>query len=478
MSEEQKTPNPIERHRSLGEALKELFTAVRKWFFDLVNLDEGADPEGTIIAIHNNKRMRGSNAWLLICSIMIASLGLDLNSPAVIIGAMLISPLMSPILGIGMAIGINDRETLFISLQHFGIAIAIALITSTFYFAITPLGEFTDEIQARTAPTLLDGLVAIFGGLAGIISATRKDKSNAIPGVAIATALMPPLCVTGYGLSHGNWTVMINSFYLFFLNSFFITLTTYVIIRLLNFPMKSYQNRKEARRTRALLIIFSLIIIIPSTRILFNLLVERQENRKVQAFIDDYFGPGKPTKCIDYSLIFGDSTNQLILELLGKSIPEDSLTIYYSGLQEYKVENTTLSIIQDSDIGLDRINKLQSELNSLGELANQFETIQSVKNEQELKMENLQIQIDSLIADTIPFQQICQEAKIFIPEIQKMGFAKATTSDFKTDAFDFPILLVEWPKNMNRYTRREAEKKLLVFVKNRAQLDTLQIVRY
>ena len=178
------------------KSMSQLFQEFKDFFEDLFDLKDGMDERGSIINIINNKEMKGANAVLLMCSIMVASLGLDLNSPAVIIGAMLISPLMSPILGVGLGFGINDKETLFISLQHFFLALAIALITSYLYFKITPFGALTDEIKGRTAPNLLDGLVAIFGGTAGIISITRKDKSNAIPGVAIATALMPPLCLS------------------------------------------------------------------------------------------------------------------------------------------------------------------------------------------------------------------------------------------------------------------------------------------
>jgi uncharacterized hydrophobic protein (TIGR00271 family) len=188
------TPSPIKTNKSIGTLLKELWQATFQWFKDLLNLKEGANQEEMIkLEIRNNKKIRGSNAWLLMCSIMIASLGLDLDSPAVIIGAMLISPLMSPILGLGLGVALNDKKSLFIALQHFFVAILIALITSTLYFVVTPFGQLTPEIKARTAPTLLDGLVAVFGGLAGIISITRKNPSNAIPGVAIATALMPPL---------------------------------------------------------------------------------------------------------------------------------------------------------------------------------------------------------------------------------------------------------------------------------------------
>ena len=244
--------------------LSELWESTKEFFHDLVDLKDGMDQKGTIQNIQNNKRMKGANAWLLMCSIMVASLGLDLNSPAVIIGAMLISPLMSPILGIGLGIGVNDKKTLVISLRHFGIAIAIALVTSVLYFKLTPFGNITDEIMSRTSPTLLDGLVAIFGGLAGVISITRLDKSNAIPGVAIATALMPPLCVAGFGLAKGEWFFFLNAFYLFFLNSFFIAITTYFIIRLLGFPYKKYMTAKERNRNRIYITLVSLIILIPA----------------------------------------------------------------------------------------------------------------------------------------------------------------------------------------------------------------------
>jgi len=175
-----------ESKEQISRGFSDLWIGTKKFFHELTDLTDGLDKVGMIKRIKENKRMRGANAWLLMCSIVIASLGLDLNSPAVIIGAMLISPLMSPILGIGLAVGINDRYTLNISLQHFGIAIAIALVTSTLYFLLTPFGDATPEILGRTKPTLLDVMVALFGGIAGIISSSRKDQSNAVPGVAIA----------------------------------------------------------------------------------------------------------------------------------------------------------------------------------------------------------------------------------------------------------------------------------------------------
>ena len=186
------------------------------------NDEEGKEDEmETIDYISKNVEFKGANLWILIFAILVASVGLNVNSTAVIIGAMLISPLMGPIMGVGLAAGINDFELLKKSLKNLGIAIAISIITSTIYFSFTPLNDAQSELLARTEPSIWDVLIALFGGLAGIVAGSRKEKSNAIPGVAIATALMPPLCTAGYGLATGNVYYFFGAFYLFFINSVF-----------------------------------------------------------------------------------------------------------------------------------------------------------------------------------------------------------------------------------------------------------------
>jgi len=225
---------------------RDFFRGLKNYILDVIDLDKGVDKVATIQEIKDKKSMDGANAWMLMCSIVIASIGLSQNSQAVIIGAMLISPLMSPILGIGLGVGINDYGTLLKSLRHLGLAIAITLITSTIYFAITPFDDLTNEIKARTEPTFLDIFIAIFGGIAGIVSIARKDISTTLPGVAIATALMPPLCVTGYGIAHLDWQITLTSFYLFFLNTFFVAASTYLIIKLLRFPLRKYINPEDS----------------------------------------------------------------------------------------------------------------------------------------------------------------------------------------------------------------------------------------
>lgn len=168
-------------------------------------LIDGTDVEGTIKTIGEGSEMRGDKIWILFSGAILASIGLDTNSSAVIIGAMLISPLMNPILGVGLGIGISDRDLMIVAGKNFMFAVAASLFASTLYFLITPLGETTSELLARTKPTLLDVGVAIFGGIAGIVATSRKAQTNAIPGVAIATALMPPLCTAGYGIATWNF---------------------------------------------------------------------------------------------------------------------------------------------------------------------------------------------------------------------------------------------------------------------------------
>jgi uncharacterized hydrophobic protein (TIGR00271 family) len=472
ISTEQKNRQP---KRPLKVLFSELYVAITDWFGALLDLQHGLSREGTVIYIKNSKKMRGANAWMLMCSIMIASLGLDLDSAAVIIGAMLISPLMAPILGIGLAVGINDREALIISLRHFTIAILIALITSSFYFYITPLGQPTSEILKRTSPNLLDSLVAVFGGLAGIISISRKEQSSAIPGVAIATALMPPLCVSGYGLANGNWQVMLNAFYLFFLNSFFIALTTYIIIRLLKFPFKSHMNEKDARRTRIVITIFSLLIILPSARILRDLIVFQRDKEKAELFIKDHF----EENCIDFSLVKGDTTNQLVLELLGRSVSPDSLQYFTQLLNtDYKLDKTKLSIIQDNSLRLERINKMQLELSNLGKIANQLENVNKERSDQETQIEELTHKIDSINARNIPLKNIGDELKALFPKLDEVGFANVEKSVFETETVTIPLFIVKWNRNTPLYQRRNDEKKIYEFLVKRANLDTLQIIAY
>ena len=206
------------REKSKAQALNNLsslFKNLRHLFFETLDIKDGTDVEGNIEGIKLDIDFKGTNVWILVFSIFIASIGLNTNSTAVVIGAMLISPLMGPILGVGLAIGINDWKTLLRSIKSLGIAVSVAIVTSCIYFLITPLGEASTELLARTKPTTLDIFVALFGGFAGAIAgaSSRREKTNVVPGVAIATALMPPLCTAGYGLATFQIEYFLGAFY-------------------------------------------------------------------------------------------------------------------------------------------------------------------------------------------------------------------------------------------------------------------------
>ena len=486
--------SPIKPSNSFQGALSNLWEATREWFRTLMDLESGLDREGTIIAIRNNKRMQGANAWLLGCSIMIASLGLDLNSPAVIIGAMLVSPLMSPILGIGLGVAINDKDSMFVSIRHFGIAILIALFVSTFYFFVTPFGQVTSEIQGRTSPTLLDGLVAIFGGFAGIISSTRKDKTNAIPGVAIATALMPPLCVTGFGIAevfeiwikrgslapdvfsaelNRAFGIIGGSFYLFFLNSFFIALTTYIIIRLLRFPLKSYVDAKEARRNRMITILFSFLVSLPSGIILYDLYEVQQDKAEVKSFVDSYF----PKACINYELTSIDrDTNKLILQLLGRRISEDSIIFYQNLLRDnYELNKPVRLFPMQAEMSMEDIKtSMQAQRQ---EVVNMLESERKIANTAVEETEALKRALARRQSDsTLIVKSLRVARETFGKDILSIQYAPdaRTVNDTATVILP-PVFMVDWA---NRKSTSVNKQKLERILKISAELDTLQLISY
>ena len=470
------TEPPKNTDRNIGDSFKKLLTDVWDFFHDLIDLQEGMDRKGTIQNIKNNKRMRGANAWLLMCSIMIASLGLDLNSPAVIIGAMLISPLMSPILGIGLGVGINDRETLYISLRHFLIAIGIALFTSTFYFFFTPFGEARGEILARTSPNTLDALVAFFGGVAGIISGSRIDKSNAIPGVAIATALMPPLCVTGYGIANQEWEFMFNSFYLFFLNATLVALATFLIVRFLRFPMKKYETVREKQKMNLIILVFSIIVTLPSLYILNQVWQDFKFKQNTEAFLKEYCGEN--FKYIDsWETAQLDSINRIGIKIYGSGAQHFDKKRMEAKLLEYGLKNTIIDLIPTSEVDLAKYNKLESEISGFKNIADQLKVVNESKTQNELLISQLQAKIDSIQADTVPFNGISQELMAAFPSINQVAFGEAKESSLNR-VKDMPILLLNWQPKTPLSTIRKEEPRIREFVKVRIGLDTLKVIQY
>ncbi|RZA33886.1 MAG: DUF389 domain-containing protein [Lysobacteraceae bacterium] len=309
-----------------------------------------ADDDVIDSSLRSGVELRGATPWILMFAILVASIGLNINSPAVIIGAMLISPLMGPIVGIGYGIGIYDFPLIRRSLANLGIAALISLATSTLYFLVTPLDEAQSELLARTTPTLWDVLIALAGGLAGIIGMTRREKSNVIPGVAIATALMPPLCTAGYGLANGEWAVFGGAFYLFSINCVFIAVSTVVVIEYLRLPHRKFVDGSVERRVKRTLLAVVLLTGLPSIYLAIQLVDNEVFGKRARQFVREEFGGG-PTHVVDTRL--SPLQRKIELTLIGPRMPAAAIQAIEKRLPEAGLEGSSLVVHQAEDSRVD-----------------------------------------------------------------------------------------------------------------------------
>ncbi len=452
--------------------------SIWKYLKELVDLKEDVDRQGTIDAVRKYIPVKGYNVWILIAAAMIASIGLDTNSSAVIIGAMLISPLMSPILGIGMSIGINDRSMLSLSLQNFFIAISVSILASYLYFEfITPLGFLTSELEARTKPTILDVGVALFGGIAGIVAGSHKDKTNALPGVAIATALMPPLCTTGYGLAKSNWAVFGGAIYLFFINAFIIAATTYFIVRFLNFPLTKYIDAREQRKTNLYISAFIILISIPSFYILLNTLNKISVNNKINQFVEKEINDDTH-EAFDRELekTTADSTI-LKIYLGGESIAEKRIPVLQHKLRAYLGKDSTnihLKLIQ-TGFSRDKLDRMKNEINA--EVKQNMETFMQLHEEKDAQIAALQDKVKLLETDSIPIEEIKKELHALYPEIQSISCANRTTVTFDSIEVKskLPVIELDWVDSLLLSEPQivDFEKRIYKYMQVRFGYDTL-----
>jgi uncharacterized hydrophobic protein (TIGR00271 family) len=287
---------------------------------DRFNLSEDkADEQLIVDSIERDVNFKGTNLWTLIFAILIASIGLNVNSTAVIIGAMLISPLMGPILGVGLGIGINDFDLLKRGIKNLGIAAIISIVTSSLYFSVTPLHEVSSELLARTNPSVWDVFIAFFGGLAGIVAGTRKEKSNVLPGVAIATALMPPLCTAGFGLATGKWFYFFGALYLFFINSFFICLAAFLVVKHLKFHKKEFASAEKEKRVSRYIFIIAILTILPSIYLAYRIVQRTIFEQKAKQFVQNEFHFAK-TQVVTHNYRLDGKKSSIELLLVGQPL--------------------------------------------------------------------------------------------------------------------------------------------------------------
>ncbi len=317
------------------------------------SLNEGSAPQDEVVAgITEGIFFRGANMWILMFATLVASLGLNVDSTAVIIGAMLISPLMGPIMGFGLSLGINDFWLMNRSLRNFGFMVATAIVTATLFFLVVPVSGAQSELLARTQPTIFDVMIAFFGGAAGVVAYTRKDRTvTVISGVAIATALMPPLCTAGYGIATAQWRFFGGALYLFLINAIFIALSTYAIVRVLKYRRKVEIERRTELRVKRVMWAIIIVTILPSFFIAFRLVDQSVFEHNVSRFIDSEFRFDE-TAVLDrkssYSLSRKPGGRTITLMLWGEALPEETIENIRGKISFYDLDGTTLTINQAS----------------------------------------------------------------------------------------------------------------------------------
>lgn len=381
--------------------------------FDL--RQEKEDEQETIESLKKGVEFRGTNLWVLIFAIFLASLGLNTNSTAVIIGAMLISPLMGPIMGFGLGLGITDFELVKRSLRNYLTATVFSVVTATIYFLISPISEAQSELLARTSPTIYDVLIAFFGGLAGIVAGSTKSKGNVIPGVAIATALMPPLCTAGFGLATGNLSYFFGAFYLYFINTVFISLSTYIVVRVLKYPNKEILDKKRELIVRRYMMIIVTCTIIPSLYLTYRVFKDTLFDQQVRSFVNrelDF-----PNTQILSRTVAVDTTGHKAISvvLLGDEVPDVMIEAARARMTDYGLGGIDLNVQQGFGADVD-INELKSVL-----MKDLYKNNEELVRAQAAQIDSLKHTVDRYRRASHLALSLTPELRVLYPQVERLA---------------------------------------------------------
>lgn len=425
---------------------------LKKYLLEIFDIAHDTNKQATIDEIKSGVYMKGQTAWVLIFSILIASTGLNTSSTAVVIGAMLISPLMGPILGMGLSLGINDIDFLKVALKNFGIMVVLSLTTSFLFFSIPMFQNETPELIARTFPDVRDVIIALSGGLALIIALSRRTKSlNTIAGVAIATALMPPLCTAGYGLATGKWDFFGGAIFLFSINTIFIASATFIIVRFLKFPYEAYANSKRRKLISQIISFFALVILIPSMYMFYELYKKSDFNQKVTILINK-LKTEQGILILDVDTDY--ATKKIEFAVIGKSLSNSDIAQFTKEMNQMGYKDCNFKILQNAG-NIETINKIKEIENSF--LSNQQLLVKKEATilEKEKEIFELKNQLISKNETVFPFTEIAKEIKALHPEINEVAYSNAVITNFsKTDTI--PFFEVKWNKTFNSKKKTEA----------------------
>ncbi|MCR4835665.1 MAG: DUF389 domain-containing protein [Bacteroidaceae bacterium] len=390
---------------------------IRKYFYISIT---SSDEQEIIESVKKGIVFKGFNLWVLVFAIFVASLGLNVNSTAVIIGAMLISPLMGPIIGMGLAVGISDFDMLKRSFKHYALSAGVSVVTATIYFLLSPINEAQSELLARTSPNIYDVLIAFFGGMAGVVAICAKEKGNVIPGVAIATALMPPLCTAGFGLAQGEWMFFFGALYLFFINTVFIGLATFLGVRFFRFQRQTYIDKKRGKLVNRYIMAIVIATIIPAVFTTVRIVRESMFQNRANSFISnelDFSG----TQVIQRDISW--SRNAIKVILIGKKVHESQIDSARANMRYYHLGETSLSVTQgfDSD--------------SLSLLSLENAAIEALYQQDEQTIDELRFRLSALEQETASYRKyadlsevVTQELHALFPTIASVSIGQSVRS--------------------------------------------------
>lgn len=440
---------------------KQLLVSLRGRF-DLTS--DGATQQEVIDNIGKGVVFSGTNLWVLICATFIASLGLTVNSAAVIIGAMLISPLMGPIMGCGLALGINDLELMKRSLRNLGFMIVTAIVSATLFFLIIPVGSAQSELLARTTPTTYDVLIALFGGAAGVIAQTRRDRtSTVIPGVAIATALMPPLCTAGFGLATLQLNYFIGAAYLFFINMACIALSAYAVVRMLKYHRYELADPSAEHRVKVYMTIILLITIVPSSIMFYRIVRKDMFMTSADNYVENVF-KFNGTRVLETTKTFhmGRRNPSVIdVELYGEPVSDEIIDNAREQMQAYNLKNTKL-IVRQASTGNTKID-FSSVQKSYSELLTE-------KNE---RIRELQHELNGYKAlDTLSMRDLTRECSAIVGNVERVSMSRQVVYSPKGEGVDTILVCVIKPVRQMTSTDRERLERWLTV---RGKTDKIHI---
>ena len=440
------------------------FNTVREFLKTTLNLTNDVDIPAASENIRKNIPFRGPNVYILFVAIIIASVGLNVNSIPVIIGAMLISPLMGPITGLGLGLGTNDRELVLFSIKNLLVMVGISLLAATLYFIVTPLEiDNPTELLARTRPTIYDVFIALFGGLAGVLETARKEKGTVLSGVAIATALMPPLCTIGYGIANLSWQYTVGALFLFSINCIFIAMAAYLMAKFLKFPMKTV----EQHRTRYFILSYALVILLAATSIFtgYHVIRENDFTKMANRFVKKNQNIGK-TYIYDSQVNIDSKPYMLELRLAGETLNEDTKEMLLRDAENYGIMRSQIVIHEDATVQVDRFNETEIVKNLMATNASNVQV-----RDDSIKV--LNAQIAHYKQQELPAKQLAEELQVQLPSITRLTLARGTALEQNVVMSEEQVVVVVHCSEM---PNEEEKTRLYEWLKVRLQIDSLEII--